>query len=102
MRRAFVLPIRVNAESFWRTHYTSRPTFPWCQFCDDLLIDIDAPSGVCDPCWYGMRLEPEKWERRLKRRGSPPPIYRGGCMWSGNTVACRNPFAPGLQAVEGG
>jgi len=45
---------------------------------------------------------PAKWERRLKRRGSPPPIYRGGCMWSGNTVTCRNPFAPGLQAVEGG
>lgn len=74
-----------------------------CQFCDGEIDEENQASGVCDGCWYGMRLEPEEWEKRMKKIGRVPR-YIGGHVpvMDGDRVVgigSRSPYAPGLVLV---
>lgn len=42
-----------------------------CRFCLAPLEPEHVQSGLCDGCWYGMRLEPEQWCERLESIGRP-------------------------------
>lgn len=70
-----------------------------CDYCGGELEPEEVSSGTCDPCWYGMRLEPERWKKRLKVIGREPK-YQGGCVPvglpnGGAAILCRNGYAPG-------
>jgi hypothetical protein len=68
-----------------------------CKFCGG---DNEVSNDVCDPCWYGMRFDPEEWEKRLVEMGRAPK-HVGGCVHIADeagkfvAVVCRNPFEPG-------
>lgn len=41
-----------------------------CRFCGGEVDPVEAgDSDTCEACWYGMRLEPKAFERRMRKRG---------------------------------
>ncbi len=73
-----------------------------CKICGepcDCLQD-DDPCGACDECYYGMRLDPERWEARLKAKGIKV-TYRGGCIpVGGGGIMCRDPYVAAPRLVK--
>lgn len=60
-----------------------------CDICGS--TDETVSSGLCDGCWYGMRMEPEEWAARLKAQGIEV-VHQGGCLERGGAIVCRNPY----------
>lgn len=81
--------------------------FKECEFCDRYLDDDEDASGVCESCWYGMRLYPFRWAHELRKEGKIVE-YIGGCIaqhvdipadekhgrpaMSGPAIVCRNGY----------
>lgn len=41
-----------------------------CKFCKGALDPVeDRGSDTCGACWYGMRLEPDQFEKDMAERG---------------------------------
>ena len=63
-----------------------------CKICEieDEIVNENNP--LCDGCWYGMRLDPEEWKKRLNAKGIE--IERGiGCnIIPGVGFACGDPY----------
>ena len=81
-----------------RRQVTSEDMAVPCDFCGDPVGFEGAHSGVCEHCWYGMRLDAEHWQATLKAKGREVH-YHGGCaliLEDGRQVLIsRNPYAPG-------
>jgi hypothetical protein len=69
-----------------------------CRYCGGPDLEDGRPtgSGTCGSCWYGMRLEPERWEMEMEKLGrrvvSMPCIEAAAD--GGVAFICRNPFEP--------
>lgn len=62
-----------------------------CNICGEELELEHESSGVCDGCWYGMRLRPEDWIKDLKQKGIE--VERGmGCQISEGGCICGDPW----------
>jgi hypothetical protein len=79
---------------FWRAlggHVAQLP----CAICGMRDPEnIRQEGDLCDACWYGMRLEPERWEQEMVERGVVVE-YRGGCVPFNGGIACRDPYVKG-------
>lgn len=40
-----------------------------CKICEGPVEIENRPTGMCDYCWYGMRLDAKNWIKDLKARG---------------------------------
>lgn len=71
-----------------------------CKFCGS---DDEVSNDVCDPCYYGMRFEPESWERRMSDIGRAV-VHRGGCVITdldgSPAIVCRDPYVPAPVLVK--
>jgi hypothetical protein len=60
-----------------------------CSICDNEVEDNEG--GVCDRCWYGMRMATEQWIASLKEEGIE--VERGmGCQSFGSGFICGDPY----------
>ena len=69
-----------------------------CKYCGGPEGEEGAGTGVCEGCYYGMRLEPEVWEARMRELGKEPK-HRGGCIVTQHgdgvvSISCRDPYEP--------
>jgi len=57
-----------------------------CKICGSQDESVTVEDGLCDSCWYGMRMNPEEWEKDLSEKGikvvkdSGCQIFPGGCI----------------------
>lgn len=64
----------------------------FCEYCGGPEGEEGAGTGVCEGCYYGMRLCPEDWEAEMKKAGREVH-YQGGCVPLGDGgFYCRNPY----------
>lgn len=70
-----------------------------CRFCGgpDLEDGFPTHSGTCGICFYGMRLDRERWAMEMAALGRPVRYVGGGTaltLEGGFVIACRAPFEP--------
>lgn len=60
-----------------------------CSICD--RID-ETGTGTCDSCYYGMRLDPEEWIKKMGELGIEIERHIGCVPLPGGGFACGNPY----------
>ena len=94
----------------------SRATITDVDLCEKRVMHVNecAPMGVCnicggptyiagakecDECFYGMRMAPGEWSKRLAARGIK--VKRtGGCMPFSGGFICSNPYSRDRETEE--
>ena len=69
-----------------------------CRFCSGTVEPEVGDDDTCETCWYGMRLEPEMFEQRMKSLGVT--LKRGAHGWhqreDGSVIHVNaSPYEPG-------
>lgn len=62
-----------------------------CIICEKEDKTLNEYVRECDNCWYGMRLDPDNWIKKLKKQGIE--VERSvGCVVLPSGIACGNPY----------
>lgn len=62
-----------------------------CAICENEDKTVLNEGQICDPYWYGSRLDPKQWKKQLKQKGIE--VERSiGCMPIPGGFACGNPY----------
>ena len=62
-----------------------------CEICEREDTGATEEWPVCDRCWYGMRLDPERWKEELKEEGIEVERHIG-CVPIPGGFICGNPY----------
>ena len=62
-----------------------------CSICGNEDETVLREGQLCDPCWYGSRLDPKEWKKQLKKKGIE--VERSiGCMPIHGGFICGDPY----------
>ena len=66
-----------------------------CATCGRICFDEERrggyEKGLCESCYWGMRLMPDLWAEALKTQGLEL-THRGGCVVGDNIAVCRDAY----------